>query len=166
MKNVFAVLFSLLVFASANGALATPVPATEAHQFDFWLGEWRVTEAGKPAGQSRIQSVAGSHALLENWEGVEGSSGKSLNVFNSVRHQWQQFWVDNAGGVLELAGGMIGKSMVLENATKRRDGTPLRNRITWTPNSDGTVRQLWETSTNDGKTWQTSFDGLYRHPAS
>ena len=39
-----------------------------------------------------------------------------------------------------------------------------RERITWTPNADGSVRQHWETSTDDGKTWKTSFDGLYRHP--
>ena len=39
---------------------------------------------------------------------------------------------------------------------------PLRNRITWTPNSDGTVRQLWEVSKDQGESWQTEFDGLYK----
>ena len=37
-----------------------------------------------------------------------------------------------------------------------------RERIAWTPNADGTVRQLWESSKDDGKTWTVSFDGLYR----
>lgn len=155
-----ALLMPLLMHADALPA-SPPIPP-EVHQFDFWLGEWTVTEGGKPAGNSRIQSVAGGRGLLENWEGTDGSSGKSLNTYNGAHRQWQQFWVDNAGGVLELAGGLSGRSMVLANAVTTRDGKPLRNRITWTPNDDGTVRQLWETSRDDGKTWQTSFDGLYR----
>jgi len=28
------------------------------------------------------------------------------------------------------------------------------------------VRQLWETSNDDGKTWAVSFDGLYRRAAT
>ena len=40
------------------------------------------------------------------------------------------------------------------------------NRITWTPNKDGTVRQLWEASTDQGKTWQVAFDGLYRRKST
>jgi hypothetical protein len=41
----------------------------------------------------------------------------------------------------------------------------MQNRITWTPHPDGSVRQLWEQSTDEGKTWQVAFDGLYRHSA-
>ncbi len=35
------------------------------------------------------------------------------------------------------------------------------DRITWTPNDDGTVRQHWQTSEDGGKTWKTEFDGRY-----
>ena len=38
----------------------------------------------------------------------------------------------------------------------------LEARLKLEPNADGTVRQLWETSSDDGKTWAASFDGLYR----
>lgn len=38
-------------------------------------------------------------------------------------------------------------------------GRPRTERITWTPNADGTVRQHWEQSTDGGKTWTTAFDG-------
>ncbi|MBC2845573.1 hypothetical protein [Winogradskyella flava] len=37
----------------------------------------------------------------------------------------------------------------------------LFHRVTWTPNKDGTVRQLWETIT-DGTDITIAFDGLYR----
>ena len=35
------------------------------------------------------------------------------------------------------------------------------NRVTWTPNPDGSVRQHWQSSEDNGKTWSDVFDGLY-----
>lgn len=52
--------------------------------------------------------------------------------------------------------------MVLEGESVSRSGEPLRNRFTWTENADGTVRQHWEVSKDQGESWQTAFDGLYR----
>jgi hypothetical protein len=163
---VLALLKSTAVFAQGTPPPAPPPPSPEAHQFDFWLGEWAVTTPdGKAAGSSHIQSIADGHALLENWEGAGSSIGKSLNIYNEVKKQWQQFWVDNSGSVLELAGGIVGGKMVLGNSSKKKDGTTRHDRITWTPNADGSVRQLWEQSDDEGKTWQVAFDGLYRHRA-
>jgi hypothetical protein len=34
--------------------------------------------------------------------------------------------------------------------------------MSFTPNSDGTIRQLWESSADEGKTWTPLFDGIYR----
>jgi len=34
-------------------------------------------------------------------------------------------------------------------------------RISWTPQAGGRVRQLWESSADDGRTWQVVFDGMY-----
>jgi len=59
--------------------------------------------------------------------------------------------------VLHLSGGLDGKKMVLRST---RPGAHV-DRISWTPNDDGTVRQLWESSEDGGKTWTTAFDGRY-----
>lgn len=147
----------------------TPPPAPVNHDFDFWVGEWNVTTPdGKPAGTSRIEAVAGGRGLYENWEGAAqpngqpGGNGKSLNAFNPAKSQWQQFWVGSGGNVLELAGGLVDGKMVLASAGRAlRDGRTLTNRITWTPNADGSVRQHWEQSFDGGKTWTTAFDGHY-----
>jgi len=170
--------FRVAVLALAIGLISTgraaetnppPTPPAETRQFDFWLGEWDVTTPdGKPAGHSRIEAVAGGAALLENWSGdppTPGESGKSLNVYNAAKKQWQQFWVDNGGGVLELAGGLVEHRMVLAGEHDAK-GKHYSERITWTPNADGSVRQLWEQSTDGGKTWQTAFEGLYRRKNS
>lgn len=152
-----------LGFAGTTAHAQTPRPPAppEAHQFDFWLGEWEVVAPnGQLAGASRIESVSDGHALLENWTGAKGGVGKSLNAWNAEKHQWQQFWVGNDGDVLELAGGLVDGSMVLrgEHAV---NGRRTVERITWTPKPDGSVRQLWEQSTDDGKTWSVAFDGRY-----
>lgn len=43
---------------------------------------------------------------------------------------------------------------------KDKEGNWNINRITWTANDDGSVRQLWEVL-QDGKVTQVLFDGLY-----
>jgi hypothetical protein len=143
---------------------APPAPPPVNHDFDFWLGDWNVTTPdGKPAGTSRIESIAGGYGLLENWTDATagGGDGKSLNCYNVTTKRWQQFWVGSGGGILELAGGIVDGKMVLSGSHVVR-GQVLVERITWTPNADGTVRQFWDQSRDDGKTWTAIFDGLYR----
>lgn len=147
-----------------NASAQTPpaVLPPEARQFDFWLGEWDVTNpAGRLTGTSRIESIAAGAGLLENWTGASGYTGRSLNAWNAAKKQWQQYWVGSDGNVLELSGGLVAGRMVLA-ATHEVAGRPRTERITWTPNADGTVRQHWEQSVDGGKTWTTAFDGLYR----
>lgn len=151
-----------------------PAPATttrgcvaaQSRQFDFWLGQWQVTNpADNAVGRSRIESILDGCVLMENWDSSSGVSGRSFNIFNADTRRWEQFWVDNSGSRLHLAGGLRQGRMVLQGVQDKADArTGLRQheRITWTPNGDGSVRQHWETSTDDGKTWATSFDGLYR----
>ena len=149
---------------STPPAAPPPVPP-ESRQFDFWIGEWDVTTPdGKPAGLSKIESVSSGAALLENWTGLPvpaGGNGKSNNTYNRAKKQWQQFWVGSGGGVLELSGGLVDGSMVLAGEHDVR-GRHLTEKITWTPNADGSVRQHWEHSTDGGKTGTDAFDGLYR----
>jgi hypothetical protein len=153
-----------IVRASADGSSATPAPkpcsSPEYRQFDFWLGDWDVTEAGKPAGVNRITSILGGCAVREEWKGASGLTGTSLNMWDSAKKQWSQTWVDDKGNVLLLTGGRQGPKMVLEGEKPQGKGT-VRSRITWTPVAGGHVRQLWESSTDGGKTWTKEFDGDY-----
>jgi hypothetical protein len=152
--------------AAAASASACGMP--EFRQFDFWKGEWDVSSHGKPAGRSRVEAILDGCVLLENWRGASGTEGKSFNTYNTSTKHWEQYWVDGSGAPLHLSGGLVDGKMVLEGQrlTPNADtGAMQRERISWTPNADGSVRQLWETSTDDGKTWGVSFDGLYRKSA-
>lgn len=150
---------------SAPADKPPPCAAVEHRQFDFWLGDWEVNDpAGKVVGHNRIESTHGGCALIEHWTSVAGVTGTSLNLYDRDRGKWHQTWVDSGGGLLQLDGGRNGAAMVLAGDAYDADAPAkvARQRITWTPQADGRVRQLWESSTDGGRTWGVVFDGLYR----
>ncbi|MEO8587410.1 MAG: hypothetical protein ABI584_14690 [Acidobacteriota bacterium] len=152
-------------FAQTPAVIAGPAScaAPEYRQFDFWLGDWNVKDAsGSEAGTNRITSIQGGCVLLENWTGAKGSNGTSFNMYFSGDRKWHQTWVDNQGGRLDLAGGVVDGKMVLEgeSPSQREPGTLVRQRISW-EKKGADVRQLWEASRDGGKTWKVLFDGLY-----
>lgn len=151
--------------APAGASRAAACSRPEHRQFDFWIGEWDVTlPDGRPAGTNRIGAIHGGCALREEWSGASGSSGTSLNAYDPVGGRWHQTWVDNGGLLLRLEGGMKGEAMELEGATVGADGIRTLQRIRWTPlgGTPARVRQLWEASTDGGRTWTVVFDGMYR----
>lgn len=141
-----------------------PCTAPLHRQFDFWIGRWDVVNpSGQFAGANRIAGVDRGCALHESWSSAAGGyTGQSLNSVDADG-KWRQTWVDSSGLRLELTGGLVGASMVLEGDTPSNDpkAPPTKNRITWTPESPNLVRQHWETSADLGKTWTTAFDGRY-----
>jgi hypothetical protein len=150
----------LLAIPAAQGAPA-PCASAEHRQFDFWIGDWRVhTPDGKLAGINRITREYGGCVIHEHYATGKGYSGESLNTYDASRKVWHQTWVDSDGLLLTLEGRWDGKSMVLEGLAPAPGGGTARQRIRWTPNSDGSVRQLWEAADEKG-TWSVVFDGRY-----
>lgn len=159
---------AVLVMAPPLPAADTPQPKAacldpEYRQFDFWLGEWDVTnvhapDPKRPPARSRITRVLDGCAILEEFDNPPRAySGKSLNFYSVQSKKWHQTWIDNQGGPLFLEGGLVSKDMVIEDEGK----SGAINRITWTPLDAGRVRQHWQTSKDGGKTWETAYDGLY-----
>jgi hypothetical protein len=158
--------------ARSQGANA-PAPAPPAaapaacdsaahHEFDFWIGQWEVRlPTGRLAGTNRIEPLLGGCVLQEHWRSAGGGHGTSLNFYDRTTRRWNQVWVDAQGGVLRLTGARSGEAMVLTGVLPDSAGAPVQQRITWTSRADGSVRQLWESS-SDGRTWTTAFDGTYK----
>ncbi len=151
--------------ASKPNASALPCPSKRYREFDFWLGNWQVETNGQVIASSRITLAQNGCVLHEDYRiAASGYHGQSLNIFDASRGTWHQTWVDNSGMLLRLDGGLRDGVMVLEGARQLREGEGLieqRERIRWTPNADGTVRQQWE-SRKAGGEWTTAFDGIYR----
>jgi hypothetical protein len=135
---------------------ADPCAAPEFSQFDFWVGYWDVYgPKGKQVANSLIEKVYGC-GIRENWKPFNTGGGGSLNIYVPSTKQWEQFWIDSSGTRAHFAGGWNGKTMVLTG-----DWGQL-TRMTYTPNPDGSVRQLVEQSTDKGKTWTAAYDFTYR----
>jgi len=138
-----------------------PCSAPENRQFDFWVGEWQVTKPdGKAAGTNSVTREYGGCVIHEHYATPKGYSGESLNAYDASRKVWHQTWVDTGGLLLTLEGGWDGTSMVMSGDAPGPDGVIRKQRITWTPNADGSVRQLWETADGKGG-WTVAFDGRY-----
>ena len=116
---------------------------------------------GLLVGTNSIQRVVDGCLLLENWTSTQDVTGKSINFFNAETGKWRQTWVDNQGGVLQLDGEYKDGAMRYAGVTADRDGRKTLERLTFLNLSPDRVRQLWEQSKDDGKTWVITFDGDY-----
>jgi len=139
-----------------------PCQGEEHHQFDFWVGEWDVTQPdGQLAGTNRIERILDGCVLHESWRSANGLSvGHSFNI-RARDGRWHQTWVDNSGLLLELVGGIEGGRMVMGQDTVRPDGTKVRHEISWEPLPTGQVKQRWRATQDGGLTWTDVFVGIY-----
>ena len=156
-----AVALSVVLTASAQtpaNVAAPPCSSAEFRQFDFWIGEWDVTQGGKTAGRNTIRSILNGCAISEEWSGTGGFKGRSLNFYDAHTKRWHQTWIDSQGQSLALDGQFEAGSMTLHSVAV--SNMP-RHRITWTPLPDKTVRQLWQVQQAPESEWKTLFDGKY-----
>lgn len=160
--NTIAILFFVISGFAQNSNCGC---CTEKHsEFDFWIGNWAVTNPdGTAAGTNQIDKIQNHCIIRENWTSAKGNfTGTSNNFYNAKTKQWEQIWIDNKGGSLHLKGNRVGNKMILKTEEEtNKDGKPFYHRVTWTLNEDGTVRQYWETITNN-KDVTVAFDGLYK----
>ena len=164
----FFLLLTLGVVMSTEAANQPPPPCAEKEyrQFDFWIGEWEVFgPTGNKVGENKIERILGGCVLQESWTSTGVNRGHSFNIYDRSTGKWHQSWVDNGGTLLQLDGGLEGKSMVMSGETLGQNGKVL-NRITWTPENNKAgktnVKQVWDVSQDNGETWQTLFNGLYK----
>lgn len=148
-----------------NRAIPDPCRDPAYRGFDFWLGLWNIeNSAGEHTGTSVITSELDGCVVMEDFIGSGGFQGRSLNFYDADTDTWNQTFVDGLIGNFRLSGGLQGDEMVMTGsqtviqfpfAIVRRD-----SKITWTPMSNGNVRQVIEASF-DGGPVQTTFDGTY-----
>ena len=163
--GLFFVIFLTVGFAQPPSSM--PCSANPVYrQFDFWIGEWEAfSPQGEKEGDSKIERILDSCVILENWTGTQGNySGKSYNTFNSTNGKWQQYWVDNKGGITEYFDGHYeNDKMIVQIANlKQRDGSYKIQKMTFHKLGNDKVRQHGESSIDEGKTWKTDFDLEYR----
>jgi len=150
---------------AAQGKAQPTCEGPEHRQFDFWVGDWEVTGQGGTggvAGTNLITTTLDGCVLHEHWKGSQGGTGESFNFFDRQTGMWHQLWIDNRGRPLRFAGRYAEGKLAMKGESQTSNGNTLHHKLTFTNNPEGTVRQLWEQSTDGGTTWKVAFDGLYR----
>lgn len=160
MKKILCAIIIFFIYSNSARANCTD----ENYQaFDFWLGHWQVTsDTDDIIRFNNISKINNGCTILEEYSSPSGYVGKSLNIYDQQTKQWHQTWTDSSGLLLQLQGGIENNAMVMIGKTFAANQQTTINKISWTPNEDGSVRQHWQVSQDQGKTWQTSFDGLYK----
>lgn len=170
LKSAIFVVSVLAALPSAAAQQPTSKPAcdTPEHRaFDFWIGEWRayVTGTDDLAGLSTIAREDGGCVVTEHWRSQRSAyTGRSLNIFNAETGHWEQFWVDSSGDITHFIGNPMpdGMQLTAEDDVGPGQPTPIFNRMTFTRNPDGSVRQHGQASTDRGKTWVDRYDFTYK----
>ncbi len=131
-------------------------------QLDFWLGDWVVKSPdGNVVGRNSITVADGDCAIHEHWTDAQGGEGQSFNFYNQTTKKWHQSWVDDQGQTAEFDGTYREGAMRLEGYREGPGGTRIPARLTLSLSPDGSVRQLGENSTDEGKTWTVLYDLTY-----
>jgi hypothetical protein len=155
----------------SSGPPSTPSACSspENRQFDFWVGRWEVFAKAAPdkkVADSLIERLYSGCAIRENWMPLAGDSGGSLNQYRQSEGIWRQIWLDSTGSWVEFQGRWNGKTMVLEGVWPQPGHPKQRTRMTYSPLPNGDVEQAGEVSDDDGRSWQPSFDFIYRTKTS
>jgi hypothetical protein len=169
----------------AQPAAPPPKPfdcsAPEYRQFDFWVGDWDVVPnpatrpanappppPGRKPAHNVITKIQGGCVIRENWDDQTGGTGESSNIFDRVKRQWHQTWVDNGGGLHSYWGEIKDGSMVYIGEVPLAPAMRFQGRrtirVTFTPMGPDKMRQSSEALNSDG-TWTTGYDFLYTRRA-
>ncbi len=169
-KLITLIIFSFLLSVAEAQSGKLPCSRPEYRQFDFWIGEWEAFGVnGKKAGDSKISLILDSCIILEEWTSASVQqglryAGKSFNTYNATTKQWQQTWVDNAGGTNEYMQGKFENSQIIFSSTpfKFSKDTMAIRKMTFTNLGPAKLRQHGEISKDNGATWVTEYDLEYR----
>lgn len=152
--------------AAAQTAAGPPPNCDDAayRQLDFWIGDWTVfnTADGVEYATSRIERFPGNCAIRETYHSPKAPGGAYIGTsYSSIDFRddrWHQMYVDNRGGFTWYTGGMEGADMVL--IAPARGGAT--QKMVYSPQADGSVKQIGTVSTDGGKTWAAGYDYTYR----
>jgi hypothetical protein len=159
----------------ASAAPAAPRPRPPAcadqpvrRQFDFWIGTWDVypwaapVGTAQPIGQNVITAIEAHCALLEEWTSARGTSGRSFNWYDQNLLTWRQLWIDQSGSTLDYTRGEFrDNAMHFRGWTRGPNGVRTEQKLAFILIHVDTVRQLFEASTDSGRTWASTFDARY-----
>lgn len=154
----------------AHTAPASPCTADSSYQrLAFWVGDWEVVDStGAHYATQRVRAVLDECAITAEWTGRVGDKGMNISAFDVRTRDWKQVYVSNQ--VPAPSGISVRKSDRSYDGPGIRfvpllDAAPgelNRSRVTILPVTGHRVMQLFEDSSDGGRTWHTVFKAEHR----
>ena len=153
---VFSFLFTLNAASQNN---PKPCSTPESSQFDFWVGEWDAYSADTLTATNTIKKIMDGCTVQENFESPKSNyTGKSWSVYNPQTKLWQQTWVDNQGGYIDLKGSFENNKMTLSTAPRKLpNGKELISHMVFSNISKDSFDWDWEATNDNGITWKNNW---------
>jgi hypothetical protein len=165
--------------AARNQAQNPPIPSQQAgttaddarypcrnvHTFDFWVGIFDATPWNQPTAPSKGQlhntREYDGCVIVERWTSVNGSAGMSMSFYDINRHLWRMVWNDDSNQSNDLEGSYSDGAMrfqgwVLDSTGKRLLTSNVLQNV-----APDTIRHIYSTSADNGKTWIVKSDGRF-----
>ncbi len=143
-----------------------PCEGLEYRQLDFWVGTWDLAWTDpetkrKHKGTNIVSKTLDGCVIEERFSGgaFEPLRGHSLSNYHRNKGEWRQLWVDNQGGYLPFAGGPVGERFILE--LRRFTDTDPYRRMVWENIEEDSLDWRWQTSGDEGATWDDLWHIAY-----
>ncbi len=156
-------LFILMSVGHFSHAQTTDLPP-EASQFDFWIGNWNMYVNDSLFGTNSVSKVLDGYAIEDDFIEFppDPFHGKSLSSYNADTKKWEQTMVDNKGHHSLFIGEFKdGKMMLVYNYLNKK-GEKRKQRTTFYNITSNSFDWLFETSFDEGKTWQELYKVHYK----
>ena len=164
MKTITSLIaITALLITPALGQQQSPCTEAPYTDFDFWVGEWDVTDAsGTLQGRNVITKEERGCLIIERWVSVQGGTGQSYNYYDPAIEKWRQVWI-SGGFTIDYEGGLDDNGkMVLEGEIHLRNGAAAAFRGIWTALEDGRVKQHFDQYSVEKEKWLPWFTGFYK----
>ena len=132
----------------------------EYKKLDFWLGEWDVFVKDKKTATSSITKSEGGCTLHEDYKTFANFFGRSINYHDPSDGKYTQIWIDKFNGITTFK-EIESREGYLKMQAENGKGT-LTNMDYTFDEITGNVTQTMESSKDEGKTWKTTFIGVYK----
>lgn len=153
-----------------NSVNIKELKAEDSTLFDFWIGDWEASwnENGsvKLLGENHLRKEYGGWVIREKFKVNEGASkgfeGGSWTVYDKQKQKWFQTWVDNNGAYMAFEGKPEGAKRIFERSTINKKGQPVIQRMVFRDITSESFTWDWESSADNGKTWNLNWQIFYK----
>lgn len=163
-KTIFkySILASFLLLLSFSAQSQTACDSDASQQLDFLIGDWELfSKDGEMIGENSIKLIFGTCTMEENFKGADGLKTHSTFSYDSDSKRWKQNWSDDFGNTLNFSGTFKSNKLSLKATSTNGKGKKVYHRIIYKKQSNGSVSQIWQKSSNQ-KEWKTTYSGTYK----